>query len=121
MIRRPPRSTLFPYTTLFRSVAREVHERQDVGRGRAASVHDEVRVLGGDLRAVDPLALEPALLDQPPGHVGRRILPDAPRRREGERLRGLLLLQADLDVLLDLGERSTREPQAAADEHGARW
>src|SRR2546430_5925892 len=24
MIRRPPRSTLFPYTTLFRSVAREV-------------------------------------------------------------------------------------------------
>src|SRR5256885_15612528 len=26
MIRRPPRSTLFPYTTLFRSHAREVHE-----------------------------------------------------------------------------------------------
>src|SRR5258708_12502123 len=26
MIRRPPRSTLFPYTTLFRSV-RELHER----------------------------------------------------------------------------------------------
>src|SRR2546427_3050259 len=25
MIRRPPRSTLFPYTTLFRSVAVEVH------------------------------------------------------------------------------------------------
>src|SRR2546429_7055159 len=28
MIRRPPRSTLFPYTTLFRSVAAEIlHER----------------------------------------------------------------------------------------------
>src|SRR2546430_8752732 len=25
MIRRPPRSTLFPYTTLFRSLARELH------------------------------------------------------------------------------------------------
>src|SRR3712207_8944444 len=25
MIRRPPRSTLFPYTTLFRSLARHVH------------------------------------------------------------------------------------------------
>src|SRR3712207_7548429 len=25
MIRRPPRSTLFPYTTLFRSRARDVH------------------------------------------------------------------------------------------------
>src|SRR2546421_1069247 len=30
MIRRPPRSTLFPYTTLFRSVQR-VHEQQAVG------------------------------------------------------------------------------------------
>src|SRR3712207_7176959 len=27
MIRRPPRSTLFPYTTLFRSVEREAAER----------------------------------------------------------------------------------------------
>src|SRR3712207_7590581 len=27
MIRRPPRSTLFPYTTLFRSQARDVHLR----------------------------------------------------------------------------------------------
>src|SRR3712207_7624850 len=28
MIRRPPRSTLFPYTTLFRSVVDEVAERR---------------------------------------------------------------------------------------------
>src|SRR5256885_12238491 len=27
MIRRPPRSTLFPYTTLFRSAQHAVHER----------------------------------------------------------------------------------------------
>src|SRR5256885_7188720 len=27
MIRRPPRSTLFPYTTLFRSVARDLRRR----------------------------------------------------------------------------------------------
>src|SRR5438034_6763540 len=33
MIRRPPRSTLFPYTTLFRSV------RSDSGRGRGAEAH----------------------------------------------------------------------------------
>src|SRR5438034_6152658 len=33
MIRRPPRSTLFPYTTLFRSSAEELGER---GRGNAA-------------------------------------------------------------------------------------
>src|SRR3712207_9203040 len=35
MIRRPPRSTLFPYTTLFRSVLviDEVHNLVDRGRG----------------------------------------------------------------------------------------
>src|SRR3989441_10243598 len=30
MIRRPPRSTLFPYTTLFRSLHRKVHGAQDI-------------------------------------------------------------------------------------------
>src|SRR5256885_13137659 len=36
MIRRPPRSTLFPYTTLFRSVqaGRELHAEREVGIGR---------------------------------------------------------------------------------------
>src|SRR2546429_4478647 len=37
MIRRPPRSTLFPYTTLFRSARRQrprPDERGDLGRGR---------------------------------------------------------------------------------------
>src|SRR2546429_5746970 len=37
MIRRPPRSTLFPYTTLFRSNAREVTKR--------SSGRDEKRVV----------------------------------------------------------------------------
>src|SRR5689334_23815466 len=31
MIRRPPRSTLFPYTTLFRSERRDEHDRDVVG------------------------------------------------------------------------------------------
>src|SRR2546430_11568307 len=30
MIRRPPRSTLFPYTTLFRSLARDYRRRRDI-------------------------------------------------------------------------------------------
>src|SRR5256885_16859526 len=34
MIRRPPRSTLFPYTTLFRSI-----ERIEVLRGPAAAIY----------------------------------------------------------------------------------
>src|SRR3712207_7151661 len=41
MIRRPPRSTLFPYTTLFRSLAAGValHDRRDLDRGRALVLH----------------------------------------------------------------------------------
>src|SRR5260370_12294569 len=34
MIRRPPRSTLFPYTTLFRSRNAQTRRRRDRGRGR---------------------------------------------------------------------------------------
>src|SRR3989449_7698482 len=36
MIRRPPRSTLFPYTTLFRSV---LPEREPILRGKRDSPH----------------------------------------------------------------------------------
>src|SRR2546430_9723638 len=36
MIRRPPRSTLFPYTTLFRSVAPLGRERDRLAVGRPA-------------------------------------------------------------------------------------
>src|SRR3712207_9565583 len=38
MIRRPPRSTLFPYTTLFRSVYIEANIRGNFASGRAAQV-----------------------------------------------------------------------------------
>src|SRR3712207_6945688 len=49
MIRRPPRSTLFPYTTLFRSVA-----RHEVGRA------DVDRLLVAVVEGVDPRVLEEA-------------------------------------------------------------
>src|SRR2546428_3612195 len=50
MIRRPPRSTLFPYTTLFRSVLDEsphVHERRRHGCGvrRRGSVSSQQRTV----------------------------------------------------------------------------
>src|SRR3712207_9531737 len=39
MIRRPPRSTLFPYTTLFRSAVRVVHRvHGDTADGRALAL-----------------------------------------------------------------------------------
>src|SRR5438270_10496574 len=41
MIRRPPRSTLFPYTTLFRSAGQRALEPPD-GTGRAVQRQDRV-------------------------------------------------------------------------------
>src|SRR5687768_18288234 len=50
MVRRPPRSTLFPYTTLFRSRARV---RDFVVAVRRTHSHDEI-VGGGALTALSP-------------------------------------------------------------------
>src|SRR2546430_12551042 len=38
MIRRPPRSTLFPYTTLFRSNPEELCARREMGRMLAQAI-----------------------------------------------------------------------------------
>src|SRR3712207_8915028 len=49
MIRRPPRSTLFPYTTLFRSAERDVLEALDLARAPVVEQHDAERVaVAGD-------------------------------------------------------------------------
>src|SRR3712207_7924209 len=58
MIRRPPRSTLFPYTTLFRSVVAAVQlEHDGVGHrdGRVVEVH----VAGGSLADEQRQRLQP--------------------------------------------------------------
>src|SRR3712207_7951870 len=64
MIRRPPRSTLFPYTTLFRSAAAR---RDRGGEGHGGEDEDDLEV--GDRRRV----LEPLL-------VGERVPRDADRK-----------------------------------------
>src|SRR6266508_5596206 len=92
MIRRPPRSTLFPYTTLFRSppgraVRRRVHHAVAGGADpvpapapRAGIGHRPVRPLVRDLPAGDRFPADrsaaPAGTDGQPAHLGRR-----PRRR----------------------------------------
>src|SRR3989441_6950129 len=73
MIRRPPRSTLFPYTTLFRSHRAEVEivpERDGrVGAGRAEIAHRR-----------DPP--DDVTLHGPPLHLG--VCVDQPRDRSEE-------------------------------------
>src|SRR3712207_8961998 len=52
MIRRPPRSTLFPYTTLFRSLALAVLAGgRDAGHHRQVGV-DDPRAVAGRARAL---------------------------------------------------------------------
>src|SRR2546429_8023469 len=87
MIRRPPRSTLFPYTTLFRSDDREC-ERQ-----RAEQERDGKRFaedLGDRARLVD--------------ERGAKVAPGGLAEEDGELLRQRLVEAVDLrEVLLRLG------------------
>src|SRR5260370_23913060 len=70
MIRRPPRSTLFPYTTLFRSrAALRLGEKSPVRRSELPET--------GQPRSARP--------SEASGGVGpRRALPDGARRRRSE-------------------------------------
>src|SRR2546430_12648121 len=57
MIRRPPRSTLFPYTTLFRSACRTGLAPPWLA-GEVASGHPQDRRQGAGLRAARPARSE---------------------------------------------------------------
>src|SRR3712207_7461685 len=74
MIRRPPRSTLFPYTTLFRSAGRHVEHavaRSDTGQVEHR-LGDRTQVLGPRVRPT------PARL----GRCGRPVLANVLRSEE---------------------------------------
>src|SRR2546428_6140682 len=64
MIRRPPRSTLFPYTTLFRSRLIEADEH------KVASQHDDGNING--IKKVDRIGRRPAPLETGPAVIGDR-------------------------------------------------
>src|SRR5256886_13019894 len=90
MIRRPPRSTLFPYTTLFRSGPRLwlTGGRQVVGRGdQQAPPVRALLHLGLDLRRHDVVAL-PDL----PAASQRPVHSDEARRDVAERAGQVVLL-----------------------------
>src|SRR5205807_9190553 len=97
MIRRPPTSTLFPYTTLFRSHARPVARLCDPAGRRAVRVRDSAELQRRDGR--EP-ALRVGRSAQLRRHSGRSHLPAgareqrdrdrrlaAPGRRPGDRRR----------------------------------
>src|SRR2546427_99828 len=72
MIRRPPRSTLFPYTTLFRS-----HFVECIKNIRELSPLTQIEILVPDFRGRDDRALE--ILKAAPPDVMNHNLETAPR------------------------------------------
>src|SRR3712207_7801530 len=69
MIRRPPRSTLFPYTTLFRS---------GVGRTRASPVYRRTNASKGSSRA----GWERRTSQRLANNIAPRVKPSTPRSEE---------------------------------------
>src|SRR3712207_7116940 len=69
MIRRPPRSTLFPYTTLFRSRLRVANQRFAAVRSRP-EVGNERKSSSSEATDDDPCTPSRR------GRVGRRRVPD---------------------------------------------
>src|SRR2546427_6301580 len=72
MIRRPPRSTLFPYTTLFRS-----QRRGDVDAPAVPALRDHVDLLAGDLLVGLLRRLRVAQVEVARGAVHERVDPEA--------------------------------------------
>src|SRR5438874_7341282 len=78
MIRRPPRSTLFPYTTLFRSLE-DARGEVELDRRERRLVANPLPLVGDDALADRDVAEgelepEPPLHAQSLFHVGRRLL-----------------------------------------------
>src|SRR3712207_9066387 len=94
MIRRPPRSTLFPYTTLFRSQLRQVLRAEHHPAPELARARDE---------RLEP----PELLERV------HLVEDEPQRRHGGEGRGSAVEQAARErVDPDRSEEHTSELQS---------
>src|SRR2546426_7389958 len=79
MIRRPPRSTLFPYTTLFRSIEAGFHPRNPGSFRQIGNVTDDV---GPGLRAVARRSEEHTSELQSPCNLVCRLLLEKKKKKE---------------------------------------
>src|SRR2546430_3834444 len=116
MIRRPPRSTLFPYTTLFRSVLAQVRLARTANLGRAARVlpaHLESNFISPEFRGAQPLLC----LRSPRAALGGPVKISHPIRDDDDRFAasdilseidrapadvGIVTLAPELDGAIDL-------------------
>src|SRR2546425_11519761 len=127
MIRRPPRSTLFPYTTLFRSPAwdpgsvrpalegAQIEMRETrLPRDLAVDERPTVFVLASESRSVSPLDVLRAFVDAGGGIValGRNGEADVPREIPAELLSGFVRQPAGQRQLLVAVRAGYREATA---------
>src|SRR2546422_8701740 len=85
MIRRPPRSTLFPYTTLFRSVLRQDDEARHLRPPLLANEHGGGGLVARRLDAEDDLSHGPSGASGPLRRAPHAPGPPAVRGREHPR------------------------------------
>src|SRR2546429_4621456 len=102
MIRRPPRSTLFPYTTLFRSLGDVHHALHHVAGGP-----DELRVGGGRAQRGD----EDAVRLEPGGELVAQV------RERSEEHTSELQSRLHLVCRLLLEKKKNRDTTAADQAH----
>src|SRR3989454_3786968 len=117
MIRRPPRSTLFPYTTLFRSVAAEAFGAAgDRARLEAQLADADGRVVAQALQALAHIV--PAG-DTTLGPRARQLLthPDAAVRSVAADVLGRHPAVADVDRLTQAYARAAGDPFDRSEEH----
>src|SRR5256885_12096313 len=81
MIRRPPRSTLFPYTTLFRSLDAEI-----LGYSRAKGLFAGVSLEGATLRQDQDRSEEHTSELQSPCNLVCRLLLEKKKKKHSTRL-----------------------------------
>src|SRR2546426_5652828 len=81
MIRRPPRSTLFPYTTLFRSLVVLVRQGARLDRDDGDGDLDQRHVLGADEVLVAPRSEEHTSELQSPCNLVCRLLLEKKKHR----------------------------------------
>src|SRR5260221_7979785 len=123
MIRRPPRSTLFPYTTLFRSLARGEFRARGVSVLRLAAVLAEL-LEEGKLLVLGLLSLLHVVVTEDHPSVGRLVLDRGGTIRGRGLLLGRHLVEPDAahawrrpiglrNVVALLGARDAGEPRRA--------
>src|SRR5260370_3319134 len=96
MIRRPPRSTLFPYTTLFRPVFYPIWRQPWMSINRDTYAHDMLAVCGGENIFGQSEARYPEVTLAEVARAAPEVilLPDAPTRFRAVHRRDLHTLPA---------------------------